>query len=130
MKTTRSDLRGYEEILERKEAELLHLLRERGDIAVERSADQLDEIQCAVTRDVAIRNLNRGFDLLREVSAALVRIRNGSFGICLECEWAISPKRIAAVPWAPLCIQCQEAAAGRNGHEIGETVSEGLARAA
>ncbi len=130
MKTTRSDLRGYEEILARKEAELLHLLRNRDDIPVERSADQLEEIQCAATRDVAIRNLGRGFDLLREVRAALVRIRKGSFGICLEWEWAISPKRIAAVPWAPLCIRCQETAAGRNGHEIGGTVSEGLANAA
>lgn len=49
MKTTRSDLRGCEGILVRKEAELLHLLRKRDDIAVERSADQLDEIQCAAT---------------------------------------------------------------------------------
>ncbi|MGC9972421.1 MAG: TraR/DksA family transcriptional regulator [Bryobacteraceae bacterium] len=130
MKTTRSDLRGYEEILARKEAELLHLLRNRDDIAVERSADQLDEIQCAGARDVAIRNLGRGFDLLREVRAALVRIRNGSFGICVECEWAISPKRIAAIPWAPLCLWCQEAAAGRNGHEIGKTASEVRANAA
>jgi RNA polymerase-binding transcription factor DksA len=130
MKTTRSDLRGYEEILARKEAELLRLLRKCDDIAVERSADQLDEIQCAVARDVAIRNLGRGFDLLREVRAALVRIRNGGFGICTECEWAISPKRIAAVPWAPLCIRCQEIAAGRNGHEIGKTVGEVLENAA
>ena len=130
MVTTRSDLRGYEEILARKEAELLHLLRNRDDIAVKRSADQLEEIQCAATRDVAIRNLGRGFDLLHEVRAALVRIRNGSFGICLGCEGAISPKRIAAVPWAPLCIRCQEIAAGRNGHEVGETVSQVLAGAA
>ncbi|MGA2329721.1 MAG: TraR/DksA family transcriptional regulator [Bryobacteraceae bacterium] len=130
MKTTPSDLRGYGEILARKEAELLHVLGKRDDIAVERSADQLEEIQCAATRDVAIRNLGRGFDLLREVRAALVRIRNGSFGICVECEGAIGPKRIAALPWAPLCIRCQEAAAARNGHEIGETLSQVLAGAA
>jgi DnaK suppressor protein len=130
METTRSDLRGYEEILQRKEAELLHLLRTRDDIAVERSADQLEEVQCAAARDVTIRNLGRGFDLLREVRTALARIRNGGFGICLECEGAISPRRIAAVPWAPLCIRCQEIAAGRNGHEIGETLSQVMANAA
>jgi DnaK suppressor protein len=28
----------------------------------------------------------------------------------LHCEEEISPKRIAAVPWAPFCIQCQEQA--------------------
>jgi anti-sigma B factor antagonist len=35
--------------------------------------------------------------------AALSRIHHGSFGTCIECESAISPKRLAAVPWAPRC---------------------------
>ena len=118
MKTTRSDLRKYEGILALKEAELHRLVQNHDDIAVERSADPLDEIQCANGRDVAIRNLGRGLDVLREVEEAMVRIRNGSFGICLECEWAISPKRLAAIPWAALCIRCQEGAAGSSGREV------------
>jgi DnaK suppressor protein len=43
------------------------------------------------------------------VKDALRRILDGDFGTCLECETAISPKRLAAVPWAARCIQCQEA---------------------
>jgi DnaK suppressor protein len=34
----------------------------------------------------------------------------GSFGVCGRCEEEISLKRLAAVPWAPFCIVCQEAA--------------------
>lgn len=34
----------------------------------------------------------------------------GSFGICVDCEQAISPRRLAVVPWAATCIVCQEAA--------------------
>ncbi len=69
----------------------------------------MDEIQCATERDLAIRNVDRDSNLLRDVKDALRRIELGSFGTCLHCESAISPKRLAAVPWAACCIQCQEA---------------------
>ena len=42
------------------------------------------------------------------VAAALQRIEDGDFGMCLECEEPISPKRLAAVPWASYCLKCQE----------------------
>ena len=54
--------------------------------------------------------LNRESIWLREIRAALARIDSGGFGICLNCEEDIGAKRLAAVPWAPLCIVCQEAA--------------------
>ena len=110
MKTADTEVGGFQEILERKEAELSRVLRKRDDIAIEKSADQMDEIQYASERDLAIRNVDRDSTLLRAVKAALRRIRDGSFGTCIDCESAISPKRLAAVPWAPRCIQCQDAA--------------------
>jgi DnaK suppressor protein len=51
--------------------------------------------------------------LLREVSDALHRIDVGQYGICMECEEPISPKRLDAVPWAKYCVTCQEAIAAR-----------------
>ena len=110
MKTTTIEMSGIQETLERKEAELILVLRERGGIAIERSADPMDEIQSASERDLAIGNVDRESTLLRDVKAALVRRQEGSYGVCIECESEISAKRLAAVPWAPRCIQCQEAA--------------------
>jgi RNA polymerase-binding protein DksA len=101
---------GVKEILEQKEADLVQVLRKRDGIAIEKSADQMDEIQYALERDLAIQNADRDSNLLRHVRAALLRIQDGSFGTCTECERAINPKRLAAAPWAPRCIQCQEAA--------------------
>jgi DnaK suppressor protein len=101
---------GFQEILEGSEAELVYVLRNRDGIVIEKSADQMDEIQYASERDLAIRNVDRESRLLVQVRAALRRIRDGSFGTCIECESAIGPKRLAAVPWAPLCIGCQDAA--------------------
>jgi DnaK suppressor protein len=46
--------------------------------------------------------------VLRLIQAALDRIENSSFGICVSCENPIQPKRLEAVPWTRLCIQCQE----------------------
>src|SRR5215472_7836629 len=51
--------------------------------------------------------------LLREVDAALHRIDKGNYGVCLECEEPISPKRLEAVPWARYCVPCQENIAAR-----------------
>jgi DnaK suppressor protein len=124
MKTARTEMGGVRETLERKEAELVQVLRNRDGIAIEKSADQMDEIQDASERDLAIRNVDRESVLLRDVKAALRRIYDGSFGTCIECGWAISPKRLAAVPWAPRCIRCQEAADrdGQETTEFGETL--------
>jgi hypothetical protein len=44
MKTAPADVAGFQEILERKQAELTRMLRNRNDIAIEKSADQMDEI--------------------------------------------------------------------------------------
>ena len=82
----------------------------------------MDEIQYASERDLAIRNVDRESSLLRDVKGALRRIHDGSFGTCIECESMISPRRLAAVPWASRCIQCQEVADG-DGQERTESVS-------
>jgi DnaK suppressor protein len=119
VKTEHSEMSGFQEILEQKEAELVGVLRNRDGIVIEKSADQMDEIQFATERDLAIRNVDRESNLLRDVKNALRRIHEGTFGACMDCESPISPKRLGAVPWAAYCIQCQEAAeqARANGTE-------------
>jgi DnaK suppressor protein len=128
MKTARDEMGGFQVILERKQAELSRVLRKRDDIAIEKSADQMDEIQYAMERDLAICSVDRDSILLRAVKAALGRIHDGSFGTCIVCESPISPRRLAAVPWAPRCIRCQEAA-DREGQDTAD-MSETLVNAA
>ncbi|HEY1950541.1 MAG TPA: TraR/DksA C4-type zinc finger protein [Bryobacteraceae bacterium] len=107
---TKIEVAKFKKILETKQEELERIVRNRDAITIEKSADALDEVQHASERELAIRNLDRESNLLRNVRAALRRIDDGSFGTCLHCEEEISPKRVAAVPWAPFCIQCQEQA--------------------
>lgn len=107
---TKVELNKFKTILENKQAELESVLRNRDAIAIEKSPDALDEVQHAAERELAIRNLDRESNLLRNVRAALRRIEDDSFGVCIHCEEDISPKRLAAVPWTPYCIRCQEIA--------------------
>ena len=45
---------------------------------------------------------------LREVEAALERIREGSYGICLDCGGPVGEARLKAYPTAKRCVECQE----------------------
>ncbi|MBM3745005.1 MAG: TraR/DksA family transcriptional regulator [Acidobacteria bacterium] len=105
----RNELNRSRQTLEAKQAELSSVLRRRDDIAIEKSADAIDEVQRAAERELAIRNLDRESRLLRNVRAAIRRIDEGNYGVCAHCDEPISPKRLAAVPWASMCIRCQEA---------------------
>jgi DnaK suppressor protein len=107
---TETEVNRFRAVLTAKVAELERFTRNRDGITVERSADQLDEIQAASQRALAVSNLDREFNQLRDARAALRRIQEGSFGTCQECDEDIHSKRLAAVPWATFCIRCQEAA--------------------
>ncbi|HSU32133.1 MAG TPA: TraR/DksA family transcriptional regulator [Bryobacteraceae bacterium] len=126
---TTTELNNFKKILQQKQDELERIVRNRDAIAIEKSADALDEVQHASERELAIRNLDRESNLLRNVRSALRRIDEGTFGICLHCEEDISPKRLAAVPWAPFCIQCQEQA-DKNAADGNEMLDDLLVNAA
>ena len=106
---TNTEVNEFRAVLAARVTELERFTRHRDGIAVERSADQLEETQMAAQRTLAVCNLDRDFNQLRDARAALRRIEQGSFGICQECDEEIHPKRLAAVPWATFCIRCQEA---------------------
>lgn len=105
---TKQQLERFQKILLEKESELLQLVRNRDEIVIEKTPDALDEVQRAAERELAIRNLDRESRLLREVRAALKRISEGSYGICVYTGEEISLKRLEAVPWTAFCIEAQE----------------------
>ena len=126
---TQNEQNRFRAILTAKVAELERFTRYREGITVERSADQPEEIQAASQRALAVSNLDREFNQLRNARAALRRTQEGSFGICQECDDDIAPKRLVAVPWAQFCIRCQEAV-DRNLEEIQAPSADLLGRAA
>jgi DnaK suppressor protein len=103
------ELNRVQILLAARATELEREVHHREAIVIEPSPDQLDEIQTASDRDLAISKIDRQSKELRNVRSALRRIRDGRFGICEQCDEDIASKRLAALPWASLCIVCQEA---------------------
>ena len=103
------DLINYRLILETRVADLERGVTQRDDIAIESTPDAVDEVQRASERALAISNMERESKQLQNARAALRRIHDGTFGICEECDEQISLKRLSAIPWASLCLFCQEA---------------------
>jgi RNA polymerase-binding transcription factor len=128
MDMTKSELERFKTALEKRQGEISASLRNREDIAIEKSPDAIDEVQLAGERELAIRNLDRESNLLRNVKGALARMADGSYGTCMHCEEDISLKRLNAVPWAAFCIRCQEAV-DRNEIEPAESLEQLLAAA-
>lgn len=80
----------------------------RESIAVRPSADPTDTTQAVLEREMAGRSLSMNATLIRNLRAALGRVEDGTYGLCMDCEEPIAPRRLAAVPWACRCLACQE----------------------
>lgn len=125
---TPADQAHFRNILKAKQAELA---KRRGweGIAIERSADVLEEADYKTARELAIAGLNRESAVRRSVASALHRTQDGSFGTCVHCDGDIGRRRLEAVPWTSLCIRCQEAA-DRGEESVLESLEPGFLDAA
>lgn len=104
-----TDATHFQAILHNWLEEATRTHNERDALVIEASSDELDRIQNAKERDFVIGNLERRTNRLHEIRAALARIEDGSYGLCLICEESIALKRLKAIPWAAHCVSCQEA---------------------
>ncbi len=95
--------------LQAKARDLERQINDREEIQVEKLADPLDVSTAQSARDTAGANINRATLMLREVRAAIQRVDEGDYRICVGCDEDIPEKRLGVVPWASRCIPCQEA---------------------
>jgi DnaK suppressor protein len=87
----------------------MRIYRHRMDVVSGREPD--DETAQAVentSRDMLAATLERERRTLKEIETALIRIKNGEFGICGGCGAKIPKARLDALPWARLCVHCAE----------------------
>jgi RNA polymerase-binding protein DksA len=106
--TMKSSQRSIQQTLELRLKEALPTQAWRESILIHRVADPTDDTQQALERDLAIHSLDRSSTLAKRIQAALDRLEGGSYGECMECGDEIASKRLKAIPWAELCISCQE----------------------
>lgn len=79
-------------------------------------AEHAREVLNQDSDDISHREADREMDMalndrelgeLGEVSAALRRLQDGSYGLCADCGEAIAFDRLKVEPWALRCIGCE-----------------------
>jgi DnaK suppressor protein len=70
--------------------------------------DAADDSVADLVSDVDRADLARDARELQELDAALARMRDGSFGRCVDCGVEIELARLRAQPGARRCLRCQE----------------------
>ncbi len=59
-------------------------------------------------RDLMIHLIQNGEEELKSIDAALERLEDKTFGICEVCDKKITKARLMALPYAKLCLDCQQ----------------------
>lgn len=94
--------------LEAKLEDLSGSFQDRSGLTIENHPDLLDAIAMATDRDVLVQQMNISAHVLNEVRMAIAAIDSGEYGICEDCDAPISSRRLDAIPWARVCVKCQE----------------------
>ena len=106
-KRGKRELEKYRRLLEERKIELSAELAKARNAEEETNEESTQDIA-----DKAVSSYTREFlySLTDGERTVLLRIDDGTYGFCLNCGTQMSDKRLAAVPWAPHCVDCQELA--------------------
>jgi DnaK suppressor protein len=87
--------------------DLMRDVRERSDNT--RVTDGQDGVDAEHRDDLDLALLQMRGETLARIDAALRRLEAGTYGICGDCDQAISRDRLQALPFAARCRPCEEA---------------------
>ena len=108
----KKDLKRFRDILLAKKKEILRnaqrTLNEDMTLDADDLPDEMDLASSEYLQSFTFRLRGREKTFLKKIERALIKIDEGTFGICEECEEPISIKRLEARPETTLCIRCKE----------------------
>ena len=71
-------------------------------------ADEVDEIQANDWREIGFATRSLLVERVHRLRAALDRLAEGEYGLCVECGEPIAPARLRAMPEVQTCVRCQD----------------------
>lgn len=91
--------------------EIRHFLRrleqEAQSLNAEAAQDSADRCVISLSKESLLERSSQRQTVLHLIEAALKRIADGSFGICMGCGDEIQDQRLQALPWTQFCLRCQ-----------------------
>jgi DnaK suppressor protein len=116
---TKKDMEAFRKKLLARRSEIgqkLHEFRnESKELEDGVARDLADKAESSYTKEFLLSLSDAEQEELFQIDAALRRIQKGDFGICQTCQKDIGRKRLNALPWTALCIECQEKAESEAG---------------
>ncbi len=113
-KMNKKEKEGFRKTLLEKKFNIINKLsqtiNESKEMETNVAQDSVDKAETSYTKEFLLSLSDGDRELLIEIDDALKRLDRDEFGICQLCGGDISQKRIAAIPWSPYCISCQEKA--------------------
>ena len=85
-------------------------------------ADEVDEIQANERREIGFATRELLVERVNRITAALDRLNDGEYGICVECGEKIAAARLRALPEVQTCVRCQDLLERRGRHRELEPV--------
>ena len=73
----------------------------------EPTGDIYDQASSERDRELGLLLNDRERGKLRQIDEALLRIEDGEYGVCEECEEEIPLGRLKVMPFARFCVRCQ-----------------------
>ena len=70
--------------------------------------DEFGDVQELVRREIGFATRELLVERVNRLQAALDRLRDGEYGICVECSEEIAPARLQAMPEVQTCVRCQD----------------------
>jgi DnaK suppressor protein len=78
------------------------------EIKFENTEDEGDLATISHERELLYDLHQSDISRLKSLKEAIKAMERGQYGECARCGEDINEKRLAAVPWATMCIRCQE----------------------
>jgi len=84
--------------------------------------DAVDLSVLDVNKELALRLGERESQMIADIDQALLRIEEGSYGVCARCGKLIDERRLEALPTARYDAACQAVIEGANGDDEHSTM--------
>ncbi len=107
----------HRQLMDMRSQILENILAENADFMDAAKNDSVKDTVDLASNDIDIRLLEtigtQDVNRLKKVEAAIGRINNDRFGLCVKCNKKIDQQRLQAIPYAALCIDCQKGSESR-----------------
>lgn len=107
-----AEIQQFKQTLVSQRDEAYHRLHRLGDetraLDVAFPHDSGDQSIASLSKESLFQQGSQRLGQLRKIEAALARIDEGTFGVCVKCSHDIATRRLHALPWTEHCLRCQE----------------------